>query len=932
MGEDELRRELERLLQRVERIEQLLELTGPPEGEAPTPPRAELSLRADAERAETAAGPEAAKPTERPTRPQEGTVQPPPVIGQPVAPPTRRAAPPPPPAAAPVPAAARSGAARPPDLTRPERKAEPEGRGLEFFVGAKLAAWVAVPLILIAAALLIKLGIDSGWWGRMSETLRCLLIAGFGLALVAGGEIALRRISRVASVSLFAAGLGVLYLDAFATFSYFSLLSREGAFALMAVVALVGFGLTLRARFATIGVLSLIGGYLTPVLLYSSTGRHLELLCFMTVLFVIALALSAAAPRPFRLLRYVVLACHLPLALAWMIWSGQQFWVMAIVFMSLWWAMLLAETVYAALRRQSRLGNPVALLIMTAWYVTAGCWVLVASAPGGPDWLGLFTAGIGVLGAAAALQFGPGLDGLRQKPREAMDVLAVALWAQFGVLIAVAVALQFDGYGQSLSWLAVAVASIEIGRRLPSRGCDVFGLAIGALALLRVALLDPHMTALQNELAVVGGITINGWAILALPAIAAAHVAAHRLRESANAFWIGMPVVAAAIGTLLWMGMCYDRCDDLWVTGGWLLGAAALLGCQRFGKRQRYLALSLFLLAATAAKWLIIDAAGERMSAQWGELGVIPFANWHGALALAIVVIAWWASRVLRRHIAEAASTGAQIILACGSIFLLIALSFELDRALTSASATSTALAAYSPALLRGLAFAALWGVGALIMMQLSRGRDLPIVLGAGWVLLVLSALLWLGYGTLYWRIMEGTVDTTVVVNLQFAIGALLAILLYAAARLWRSQPADQPAALARPADDIAIAMALLALIGLWLGTLEIDRFFHDRMATHAGLSVYWALYGVFLVVAGFAKRAAAARYAGLALLAVTVLKVLFIDLATVEQLWRVISFLASGLLLVGTSLLYTKLSPRILASVGGAESTAENTESTEGT
>jgi uncharacterized membrane protein len=925
MGEDELRSELRRLLQRVERIEQLLELSPPPpEGEAPT--------RADEMRIGEA-------PAERPAEPREGSIEPPPVIAEPVAPPTRPAAPAPPappapPVAPPVTAAERRGAAkgpsaaaRPPDLTRPEKKAEPGGKGLEFFVGANVAAWVAVLFILIAAALLIKLGIDSGWWGRMSETLRCLLIAGFGLALIVAGEITLRRISRIASVSLFAAGLGVLYLDAFATFSYFSLFSREGAFALMAIVALVGFALTLRTRFAAIGVLSLIAGYLTPVLLYSATGRHLELLCFMTVLFVIALALSAAAPRPFRLLRYVVLACHLPLALTWLIWHGQQFWVMAIVFMSIWWVMLLAETVYAALRRQSRIGNPIALLIMTAWYVTAGCWVIGASAPGGPDWLGLFTAGIGVLGAAAALQFGPGLDGLRQKPKEAMDVLAVALWAQFGVLIAVAAALQFDGYGQSLSWLAVAVASIEIGRRLPSRGCDIFGLIIGALALLRVAVLDPHVTALQNELAVVGGITINGWTILALLAIAAAHVAAHRLCESANAFWLGMPVAAAAVGTLLWLGMCYDRGDDLWVTGGWLLGAAALLACQRFGRRQRYLALSLFVLAATAAKWLIIDAAGQRMSDQWGELGVVPFVNWHGALALAIVIIAWWASRILRRHVAEAASTGAQIVLTCGSLFLLVALSFELDRALTSASATSAALAAYSPELLRGLAFAALWGVGALIMMQLSRGRELPIVLGAGWVLLVLSALVWLGYGTLYWRIMEGTVDTTVVVNLQFAVGALLVILLYAAARLWRAQPADQPAALARPEDDIAIAMALLALIGLWLGTLEIDRFFDDRMAMHAGLSVYWALYGVFLVVAGFAKRAAAARYAGLALLAVTVAKVLFIDLATVEQLWRVVSFLASGLLLVGTSLVYTKLSPRILASVGGAESTTESTE-----
>lgn len=922
MGDDELRSELKRLLKRVERIEQLLQMSPPPEVELPAevepPPAPGMQI------------------------PPPADVEPPPGAGQPPAPPTRPAAPapppPPPPIAPPVTTAAKAATPRgpiaapppPPRPARPKPVAQVEGKGLEFFVGAKLAAWVAVPFIIIAAALLIKLGLDSGWWGRMSETLRCLLIAGFGIILLIGGEIALRRISRAASASLFGAGLGVLYLDAFATFSYFSLMPREGAFALMAVVALGGFAITPRARFATIGVLSLIGGYVTPILLWGATGRDLELLCYLTVLFIIALALSAAAPRPFRLLRYVVLGCHLPLALTWLIWYGQRFWIMAVIFMSIWWAMLLVETVYAAMRRQSRFGNPIALLIMTAWYVTGGCWIIGASSPGGPDWLGLFTVGIGLLGAAAALQFGPGLDGLRQKPKVAMDMLALALWAQFGVLIAVAIALQFDGYGQSLSWLAVAVASIEIGRRLPSRGVDIFGLIIGALALLRVALLDPHVTALQNELAVVGGITINGWTILALLAVAATHAAAQRLREGTRSFWVGMPIAAAAVGVLFWLGLCYDGCDGLWATGGWLLGCAALLACRRFGRRQRYLALALFILAATAAKWLIIDAAGQRASAQWGELDIIPLLNWQGALALAIVIVAWWASRILRRHIADAASIGAQIVLACGAIFLLIALSFEFDRALTAACATSQSLAAYSPALLRGLAFSALWGVGALIMMQLSRGRALPIVLGTGWVLLVLSTLVWLGFGTLYWRIMEGTVEAAVVVNLQFAVGALLAILLWLAARLWRAQPADQPEALARPAEHIAIAMGLLALIGLWLGSLEIDRLFDDRMATHAGLSVYWALYGVFMVIVGFAKRAAAARYAGLALLAVTVVKVLFIDLATVEQIWRVISFLASGLLLVGTSLLYTKLSPRILASVKTGEFTTESTESTE--
>jgi uncharacterized membrane protein len=45
------------------------------------------------------------------------------------------------------------------------------------------------------------------------------------------------------------------------------------------------------------------------------------------------------------------------------------------------------------------------------------------------------------------------------------------------------------------------------------------------------------------------------------------------------------------------------------------------------------------------------------------------------------------------------------------------------------------------------------------------------------------------------------------------------------------------------------------------------------------------------------------------------VLKVLFVDLANVDNIARVISFLVSGLLLIATSILYTRLAPRLLAS-----------------
>lgn len=64
-------------------------------------------------------------------------------------------------------------------------------------------------------------------------------------------------------------------------------------------------------------------------------------------------------------------------------------------------------------------------------------------------------------------------------------------------------------------------------------------------------------------------------------------------------------------------------------------------------------------------------------------------------------------------------------------------------------------------------------------------------------------------------------------------------------------------------------------------------------------LSALWAGYGGLLVAWGFARNGSAARQAGLALLGVVVVKLLLVDMASVETIWRIASFFGVGLLLL---------------------------------
>ena len=328
-------------------------------------------------------------------------------------------------------------------------------------------------MILFGVGYFVKYAYDQGWLAAVSPLTRCLLAAGFGFLLIGVGEVTYRRVGRLGAVGLFSAGIGTLYLTAYAAFRL-DLVAELGGLLLLLVVAGVGFGLTWRTQSKTIGVLSVIGGYFSPLLLGGLASNAQWLPLYLTMLLGVSLLLSAVAPRAFRTVRYVSLGSHGLIALIWLLASASGVWEIALPYLCGWWLMTTGEALYAAMRRQSPVGNAVVSLIATAWFATIGSWILYRYIPGGPDWVAIFTVAIGALAAAIAAVFGPGLDTLRRAPADAMEKLALALWLEAGVLLATAIAMQFDGYGETIGWLVVAVASVELARRLPSRGVGIF--------------------------------------------------------------------------------------------------------------------------------------------------------------------------------------------------------------------------------------------------------------------------------------------------------------------------------------------------------------------------------------------------------------------------------------------------------------------------
>jgi uncharacterized membrane protein len=122
-------------------------------------------------------------------------------------------------------------------------------------------------------------------------------------------------------------------------------------------------------------------------------------------------------------------------------------------------------------------------------------------------------------------------------------------------------------------------------------------------------------------------------------------------------------------------------------------------------------------------------------------------------------------------------------------------------------------------------------------------------------------------------------------------------------------------AALDRSRQGIDLATLMVPLLLLFAGSAEIDRYAVQQSAApawivrQAGWSVYWSTLAVVCIVAGFVWSWRPLRLMALGLLAITLLKVVVIDLAGAGTGWRILSFIGLGALLLGTSVLYGKFS-----------------------
>jgi uncharacterized membrane protein len=110
--------------------------------------------------------------------------------------------------------------------------------------------------------------------------------------------------------------------------------------------------------------------------------------------------------------------------------------------------------------------------------------------------------------------------------------------------------------------------------------------------------------------------------------------------------------------------------------------------------------------------------------------------------------------------------------------------------------------------------------------------------------------------------------------------------------------------------QDLAIDAARAA------GDLDAARNLQWKL--QVGLSVLFTLYAAAALAWGFARRIPTVRYAALGLFGIVIAKVFLVDLAELQAIYRILSFLVLGLVLLGVSYVYQRRRPDGSGSASG--------------
>ena len=781
------------------------------------------------------------------------------------------------------------------------------GAAKEWITTGNAPVKVGVLVSLIGVGLLLR---EASRRGVVNITLemRLIAVALFGLALLAIGW-RLRRKNPVYGVSLQGGGVAVLYLTTYASFGVYDVLPVAPA-AVAVIAVTVGAGLlSVTQDSPPLAVLGIIGGFLAPVLTYTSPHDHVWVFGFYAVLS--ATIVAVAWYKTWPLLNLLGLGFTFGIAAFWL-WRrfDEDKWADVQPLIGVLILLYLAIPVLFAIREAPDLRRPsTAPLVFGTPLLGFGLQYLA---------VGHTDHGMAISAAALALVHGVLAAVAHRLGRECRSLAEanVGLGITFAVI---AVPLAFDAHLTAVVWAAQGGLLVWIGCRrirVPAVVAGGFLQVVAAAVFLRHLL--ESLPYPQDALPVANEFFL-GSAVLAGTGLMTGRMV-HGLR--------GRVRVDAAVP---WIAL-------VWGSSWWIASGLAEIGYQLTAHRLSVslcfvvLSFGAASLLADRVRWPHLHALGvaigptlwlaapvSLISQELHPLDRFGWAAWPVSFA-----VFYWFLRSAERRFLRAGKDRFRLlaeVLHAGAYWLLAVLAvsevyWQIDR-----TAEDVWLIVAPAAAGAALAAAALLG-GRWLRWPLLAHRSVYLSACAGPTLLLAGA-------AVAGSCLVSAADPSPLPYLPLLnpLIVLLAALAWLGSR-WvtavRPEWEEPTTGEGPPVRALAIAAG-----GVAVATMELARTIHhwwdvpwdpaalvDSTAFGASLSILWTLIAVAAMVVGARSGRRAVWVWGGWWMAVVLVKLLAVDLNNLTAPGRAVSFIAAGVLLLVVGYL-APVAPGVRADTG---------------
>ncbi|MBU3925158.1 DUF2339 domain-containing protein [Patescibacteria group bacterium] len=353
--------------------------------------------------------------------------------------------------------------------------------GFEAEIGLKWLGRIGILALIFGVAFFLKYAFENNWIGEAGRVAIGILS---GMVLIYLGDYLRQKYTSYAS-TLTGGGIAVLYLSIYSSFAYYRLIDQIPAFIAMMIITAIGAFLAIRYERINLAVLSILGGFLTPILLSTGANNQIGLFSYMTILNLGVLAISFY--RNWQKLNLLGLIATLFLYFGWSAahYDASQLFLTE-AFLTLWFIIYSVAIVsHNILSKKKADISDLALIILNGLAYFGISYFLLAKDYG--DYLGFFT----VLLAAVYFIFAYVSYQVNSEDKE----LALFFPGLSIFFLTISAPIQFDGVWVTIAWAVEAVALVMGGFYLKNYAMRFFAWALLGIVVMRLIFIDNYQTA-----------------------------------------------------------------------------------------------------------------------------------------------------------------------------------------------------------------------------------------------------------------------------------------------------------------------------------------------------------------------------------------------------------------------------------------------------